>query len=735
MTPPQPKSLPSLPLGAREQVDQLCERFESRWAAGETPSLPDYVADAPAEGRAALLKELLRRDVQYRCKRGERASPDDYTARLPDHAELIRQVWVELGFTVDLPGGFVKDTSGDKTQDATPSSLAPLPSSPGPAVAGFEILKELGRGGMGIVYQARHVRLNRPVALKVVHSGSQATADNRARFQAEAEAVALLEHPHIVKVFDYGVCDLGIGCPCPYMALEFVDGGTLKHKLQAGPLGGRQAARLVALLAQAVDFAHQRGILHRDLKPANVLLTADGTPKLTDFGLVKRLDVDCGVTQTGQIVGSPSYMAPEQAAGETRRLTTQVDVYGLGAILYELLTGRAPFAGATLLATLQQVQHEPPAPPRQLNPQLDRDLETICLKCLAKAPADRYGSARALAEDLQHWLAGEPISVRPPTAPALVRLWLKQNFGAAGWTLVLGLGYGLLAAWQLGLAGLSKILEDRAHVYEELPSLPRPWWSLPAALPDWLVGVSFLFTFLVASSAGLLTVLIVRPRNRFAEVATGLLTSTIAGLVLFTLSAAGFYSYRLAYIPARGDLTLLGDAAEARARSRARLPPDTDPVVRAYPDLRERSEAERTRLLIEKFRTDCFSEVPFAILAALAASVFLGVGVILSGTLAAGHVLRHHGGWSRRVLLPYYSLAASAAILCGRLWDLLFYRMLGGASNWADYLAPDLSIVGVLGAAIVAQLRSWPRWLVVSLHLTWLVGLVLRLVVFKAGLH
>jgi hypothetical protein len=447
---------------------------------------------------------------------------------------------------------------------------------------------------MGIVYQARHVRLNRPVALKVVLSGSQATAQDRARFQAEAEAVALLEHPQIVKVFDYGACDLGTGSPCPYMAPEFVDGGTLKHKLQAGPLSGREAAQLVALLAQAVHVAHQRGILHRDLKPANVLLTADGTPKLTDFSLAKRLDVDSGVTQTGQILGSPSYMAPEQAAGETKRLTTQVDVYGLGAIFYELLTGRAPFAGATVLATLQQVRHEPPEPPRNRNPQIDRDLETICLKCLAKEPADRYASARALAEDLQHWLAGEPVSVRPPTALALVRLWLKQNFGAAGWTLVLGLGYGLLAAWQLGLAGFKRMLEERAQVYEELPSLPRPWWSLPITVPDWVIGVSFLFAFLVASSAGLLTLLIVRPRNRFAEVATGLLTSTIAGLVLFTLSAAGFYTYRLAYVPARGDLTLLREAAEARAKSGGRLPPETDPVVRVYPDLRDRSEAERT---------------------------------------------------------------------------------------------------------------------------------------------
>jgi hypothetical protein len=619
-------------------------------------------------------------------------------------------------------------------------------------VPGFEVVRELGRGGMGVVYLARQVSLNRPVALKVLSTGGQADPNHLARFHAEAEAVALLRHPHIVQVFDYGVCDPGTGGPCAYLALEFVEGGTLQEKLQAGPLPGREAARLVAVLAQAVHVAHQHGIIHRDLKPANVLLGADGTPKLTDFGLAKRLDGDGRLTQTGVVVGTPSYMAPEQASGQNRQLTTLVDVYGLGAILYELLTGRRPFQGDSPLEVLLQVMSQPPPPPRQgdsplevllqvmsqppppprqLDPALDRDLETICLKCLAKESADRYASARALAEDLEHWLAGEPISARPPTALALVRLWLRQNFGAAGWTLALGLGYGLLAAWQLGLAGFKRMLEERARVYEELPSLPRPWWSLPVTVPDWVIGLSFLLAFLVASTAGLLTVLVVRPRNRFAEVATGLLTSAIAGLVLFTLSAAGFYTYRLAYVPARADLALLREAAEARAEGGAPLPPEADPVARAYPDLRDRSEAERTRVLIEKFRTDCFSKVPFAILTALVSSLFIGVGVILSGTLAAGHVWRRHGGWGRRALLAYYSLAAPVAILCGRLWEFIFYRMISGFANWARYFVLDLCIIGALGAVIVGQLRSWPRWLVAALHLTWLVILVLRLVVFR----
>ena len=277
-----------------------------------------------------------------------------------------------------------------------------------PTVTGYEILGILGRGGMGIVYKAIHLQLKRPVALKMILAGAHAASEGLARFRTEAEAVACLQHPNIVQIYEIGEQD-GL----PYLSLEFVDGGSLAQKLSGTPFPPRQAAELVETLAGAIHQAHQRDIIHRDLKPANVLLTAEGTPKITDFGLAKKLDGASGKTASGAVMGTPSYMAPEQASGKIRALGPTTDVYALGAILYESLTGRPPFKGATLVETLRQVVNEEPVSPQQLQSSIPRDLETICLKCLHKEPARRYADAAGLAEDLQRSRKGEPIVARP----------------------------------------------------------------------------------------------------------------------------------------------------------------------------------------------------------------------------------------------------------------------------------------------------------------------------------
>ena len=261
---------------------------------------------------------------------------------------------------------------------------------------------------MGVVYKARQVRLNRPVALKMILAGAHAGAEAAARFLAEAEAVAKLQHPNIVQIFHIGEHD-GL----PYFEMEYVGGGSLADRLDGTPRPPREAARLVETLAGAMAEAHRLGIVHRDLKPANILLTPEGAPKVADFGLAKLLNVESGLTRTDSILGSPSYMAPEQAEGKTKEVGPAADVYALGAILYELLTGRPPFRGATVLETLEQVKTAEPVPPSRLVPGLPRDVETIALKCLQKDPGRRYESAAALAEDLRRFLAGEPIVARP----------------------------------------------------------------------------------------------------------------------------------------------------------------------------------------------------------------------------------------------------------------------------------------------------------------------------------
>jgi hypothetical protein len=309
-----------------------------------------------------------------------------------------------------------------------PDSLPPEPGKPAveealprPDIPGYEILDILGRGGMGVVYQARQTQLDRLVALKMILVGGHAGPDELTRFRTEAEAIGRLQHPNIVQIYEVGQHN-GL----PFLCLEFCPGGSLAQKLDGTPLPPAEAARLVETLARAIEAAHQKQIVHRDLTPGNVLLAADGQLKVTDFGLAKKLDA-AAQTRSGAIMGTPSYMAPEQAGGKLRQIGPATDVYALGAILYELLTGRPPFRAATSLDTILQVVAEEPVPPTQLQPKTPRDLETICLKCLQKEPARRYGTAQALADDLGRFQRNEPIAARPVGSLERLAKWARRQ--------------------------------------------------------------------------------------------------------------------------------------------------------------------------------------------------------------------------------------------------------------------------------------------------------------------
>jgi hypothetical protein len=337
---------------------------------------------------------------------GRTADPDAWLARYPELASELKE--------------FLADRAAVERLAVPLRSVAPA-GLPTEAVGDYVLLEEIARGGMGVVYRARQRSLSRVVALKMVLAGRLASSADVERFRREAEAAAQLDHPHVVPIYEVGEWRSGeSSVAVPYFSMKLIDGRSLVENLPPFLKDVRAAARLVAAAARAVHYAHQRGILHRDLKPANILLDGKGEPHVSDFGLAKRTDGDRALTQSGAIVGTPGYLAPEQARAE-KVLTTAVDVYGLGAILYELLTGRPPFRADTPLETMLHVLEREPEQPRCLNARVDRDLETICLKCLRKDPEQRYASAEALAEDLERYLRHEPIRARP--VPNWERAW------------------------------------------------------------------------------------------------------------------------------------------------------------------------------------------------------------------------------------------------------------------------------------------------------------------------
>jgi WD40 repeat protein len=428
------------PLFLLEWVDGIADRFEAAWESGTAPAIADYLGDSSGEQRTALVRELARIDLERRRKAGQEATWDDYVRQFP---ELLRPepeaLRLPLLATVRVPQ---------------------LPTAPAaerrPMLEGYEILGELGHGGMGTVYKARQRSLKRLVALKVIRCPAAADPRSLARFRTEAEAAARLQHPNLVPIYEVGEQG-GV----PYLALEYIDGVTLEQRLAGKPQPARQAAALVEVLARAMHHAHERGVVHRDLKPANVLLTSGDTPKITDFGLAKLAEAEVAHTVSGAIVGTPSYMAPEQAAGRGDT-GPAVDVYALGATLYECLTGRPPFRGASLLDTLEQVRSEDPVPPRRLVPKLPRDLETICLKAMARLPGHRYATAGALADDLRRFLDRQPILARPVGLFGRTWRWCRRHPARAGLVLACTLLVGTVVVASVWVA-LASTAQERTR--------------------------------------------------------------------------------------------------------------------------------------------------------------------------------------------------------------------------------------------------------------------------------
>ena len=445
--------------GSSAEWDDPARRLWSFWRKGQQPRVEDFLAQAGIRDPDRIVA-VLRVDQWERCRLGQRIPAETYLEAFPavrdqpEHVvELVLGEYLlreEIGERPSLEeylcrfphySGALKlqlelhqAMSADRELPATWATSARAPfgrreseleaeSEALPNIPGYEVLDVLGRGGMGVVYRAWQHVLNRSVALKTVYAGPHASGQILARFRVEAVAVARLQHPNIVQIYEVSQ-DAG----SPFLVLELVEGRSLSQWLDGTPRPARSPAELVETLARAIHAAHRQGVVHRDLTPANILLTADGTPKITDFGLAK-LVIGGGDlrTQTGELLGTPSYMAPEQAASRHQAIGAATDVYAMGAILYEVLTGRPPFKAESPLGTLRQVVADEPVAPSRLRPALPRDLETICLKCLQKEPGQRYTSALALADELRRFLDGRPILARRTTLVEQFWRWCRRN--------------------------------------------------------------------------------------------------------------------------------------------------------------------------------------------------------------------------------------------------------------------------------------------------------------------
>ena len=406
-----------------KDIANICRDYESTWQPDSVAAILGHIRQFQEPERSLLRRKLVQIDKRMREQQGVDCSPQTYSSVLPANDPWLLELLSD-DLTRSLASGdretmaVASGSTGDIDFSCDDLSLRQF--------ADYVLLDEVGRGGMGVVYRARQISLNRLVALKMIASGEFAGPNEIQRFRTEAEAAAKLDHPGIVPVYEFGESK-----GRHFFSMALVEGNSLRERIQReGPLSASVAARMVKQMAEAIDYAHEQEIVHRDLKPSNVLMAGDDSPRISDFGLAKQLAALSGSTHSGQILGSPSYMSPEQARGAAN-VDQRADIYGLGGVLYFILTGRPPFQAASVAQTLRLVCDVDPVMPRSLNPAIPRDLETIVIKCLQKEPGRRYGSARELAADLQSFLSGQPIQARPVSRLERTVMWARRRPGVA----------------------------------------------------------------------------------------------------------------------------------------------------------------------------------------------------------------------------------------------------------------------------------------------------------------
>lgn len=641
---------------------------------------------------------------------------------LPDRAAFLEKyphlrADLEVFFAADSAMGELAAPPLLANPSAIPPTMAPTLSSGDISdefeeaavvryVGDYVIEGEIARGGMGVVYRARQVSLNRSVALKMMVGGTFVAPAAIQRFRYEAEAAASLDHPNIVPVYEVGEHE-----GMHYFSMKLIEGRgrTLAdYRLRPSPTAPntkamtkakrptrpgsaalaqqRRLAEFMAQAARAVHFAHERGIIHRDIKPGNILVNESGAPQLTDFGLAKQLNGGENITHSGDVVGTPAYMAPEQASGNARAATTLADVYGLGAVLYYLLADGPPFRAENTLDLLVKVANEAPVPPSQKNPEVDRDLEAICQKCLEKPPAQRYASAAALAQDLDHWRLGQPISVRPASLARQVWLWMRRHVHAALWVVLIACVCSFTGQCILAVAGMGSMLYNVRTTYEKMPSVTMPGLAyLPIQavgnliFSPWLLLPTVCIGIATTVGMGMFAQLAARTRDVWSDLAVGLLTGIVAAVVAFASGIGPALVIAMVIVPRLSDLDLVHEGCfansanlPAKEDTRKRLSPQ-ERLVQRYPDLATIAPNERGAILYTKGIADMVVGSFAAIWGGMALCLINYIPIAIQQVLTSGYLTRRYSRL-RSVLFQYLEICAATAML---LWPVALLTMNG----------------------------------------------------------
>ncbi|MEM9366444.1 MAG: serine/threonine-protein kinase [Planctomycetota bacterium] len=610
------------------------------------------------------------------------------------------QLTLDGSATMELPVG--TEPSG-----AAPQANGPERTITPTSLGDYELVNEIARGGMGVVYRARHRTLGRHVALKVILSGQFASPADIRRFHMEAESAAALDHSGIVPIYDIGELE-----GTHFFTMKLIEGGSLGERMAGGELDLNTQVTWIADVADAIDYAHRRGILHRDLKPANILIDLDDKPWVTDLGLAKHVQSDVDLTGTGAVVGTPAYMSPEQATA-SREVTTSADIFSLGAMLYHALTGRPPHQADSAVATLMQAAQGEVTRPRQFNTAVDSSLELICLKCLAKDPEDRYPVAGLLALDLRAWLRGDPVSVRPPSVAssfaALIANQLHSVIGAVALGSIGGVSIGLplyagLARGIFGSEDAPFNLRDLKEAVPEIPFEPKWWLEPPGALPE----VGFVVGLFYALLLGWLINRLAKPSDARQAIASGLVAGMFMAFVQFAFYGVGcnWQAYRLQHAD---TISLLSRAAFADGNERQTHLSSLEELV---PGLDRIPVDQHGTVVGQVVSSKIMLQATPVFLASLLACILFSLGYCVAGTLHAHRLsVASHSRLVYAVRYGEVSLLLSLLSILGVACVFMVFGMVrSGAEGRAVY--PGLQILTCLGMVGLACLPGFlqARW-------------------------